>query len=59
MVQAQRPTTDASTLQGLMQLIAQGRDGELVDTEPPDPPGNERYHYVPAPRMPPALAEQA
>ncbi|MBD2429560.1 DUF6753 family protein [Phormidium sp. FACHB-1136] len=59
MFQAKRPTTEASTLQGLMQLIAQGRDGELVDTEPPDPPGDERYHYVPAPRVPPALAEQA
>ncbi|QQE67338.1 hypothetical protein GFS31_40510 (plasmid) [Leptolyngbya sp. BL0902] len=59
MVQTQRPTTEASTLQGLMQLIAQGRDGELVEQEPPDPPGDERYHYVPAPRVPPALAEQA
>lgn len=58
MVQAERQT-EASTLQGLMQLIAQGRDGELVEQEPPDPPGDESYHYAPVPRMPPILAEQA
>ena len=58
MIQAERQT-EASTLQGLMQLIAQVRDGELVDQEPPDPPGEKRYHYIPAPRVPPVLAEQA
>lgn len=59
MVQAERQPTEASTLQGLMLLIAQGQDGELVGQEPPDPPGDERYDYTPAPRMPSVLAEQA